>query len=82
VCQIARHADEGNEDLDPGESEAIALAEKHRPDVLLLIDEEPGRVEAQRRKISTTGTLGVLDDAAARDLEWLLARDRKRRKGK
>ena len=26
--------------LDPGECEAILLAEQHRPEVLLLIDEE------------------------------------------
>jgi predicted nucleic acid-binding protein len=36
--------------------------------VLLLIDEETGRLEARRRNIRTTGTLGVLDDAAVRGL--------------
>jgi predicted nucleic acid-binding protein len=59
---------EGSEELDVGEREAIALAEEYRPDVLLLMDEEAGRLEARRRSIPTTGTLGVLDDAAARDL--------------
>lgn len=65
--------------LDPGELEAIALAQEHRPDVLLLIDENKGREEAERRNIPTTGTLGVLDLAAgaglldlARALEALL----------
>jgi predicted nucleic acid-binding protein len=91
-----------SDELDRGESEAIALAEQYKPDVLLLIDEETGRLEAMRRNIRTTGTLGLLDDAAARRLivlesaigrlrntnfrapesllEWLLARDRKRKK--
>ena len=57
---------EGSEELDAGETEAIALAEEYGPDVLLLMDEETGRLEAQRHGIRTTGTLGVLDDAAAR----------------
>jgi predicted nucleic acid-binding protein len=54
--------------LDRGESEAIALAIAHLPDVLLLIDEEEGRQEAKRRGIRTTGTLGVLDAAAAQGI--------------
>ena len=52
-------------DLDFGESQALELAQAHQPDVLLLIDEDRGRREAERRKIRTTGTLGVLDAAAA-----------------
>ena len=56
------------EDLDPGERQAIALAQVNLRDVLLLIDDERGRQEANRRKIPTTGTLGVLDTAAARGL--------------
>jgi predicted nucleic acid-binding protein len=55
-------------DLDPGEQEAIALAQENCPDVLLLIDENRGREEAQRRNIQTTGTLGVLDAAAGMGL--------------
>ena len=51
-------------DLDPGEREAIALAQENRPDVLLLIDETSGREAAQRHSIRTTGTLGVLDAAS------------------
>ncbi len=45
--------------LDPGEREAIQIAEEHRPS-LLLIDEKRGRHEAARRGLPFTGTLGVL----------------------
>src|ERR1019366_2039076 len=45
-------------DLDAGESAAIALAGLER-EVLLLIDESAGRLEAARRGIHNTGTLGV-----------------------
>jgi predicted nucleic acid-binding protein len=70
-------ADSGLEAVDEGEAEAILLAEGLRPDVLLLIDDRDGRQEATRRGIATTGTLGVLNDAAERgflDLEEALAR--------
>jgi predicted nucleic acid-binding protein len=50
-------------DLDEGEASAIALAALE-PDVLLLIDESAGRLEAFRRGIPNTGTLGVLRRAA------------------
>jgi len=68
---------EGLLELDLGEREAIVLAQKHLPDVLLLMDEENGRHEADQRHIRTTGTLGVLEDAASRgflDLSVSLAR--------
>jgi len=68
VRQVAVRLEESSQELDVGESEAVALAEENRPDVLLLIDEETGRREARRRNIPTTGTLGVLDDAAERSL--------------
>lgn len=68
VRSLAVPSGENDEALDAGEREAIALAEEHKPDVLLLIDEEQGRVVARQRNIPTTGTLGVLDDAAARGL--------------
>lgn len=68
VCKVTVAFEEYSEELDAGESEAIALAKEYGPDVLLLIDEERGRLEAQRHAIRTTGTLGVLDDAAARGL--------------
>ena len=47
------------EDLDPGESEAIALAVEMRAD-FLLIDENLGRATALRLGLSITGLLGVL----------------------
>jgi predicted nucleic acid-binding protein len=43
--------------LGPGEREAIQLAEEQQAE-LLLIDERKGRLEAKRRGLSTTGTLG------------------------
>jgi len=42
-----------------GEREAIQLAEEQHAD-LLLMDERKGRLEATRRGLRTTGTLGVL----------------------
>lgn len=50
-------------ELDPGEREAIALAEILRADAL-VIDEKMGRREAERRKLRVIGTVRVLDDAA------------------
>jgi len=47
------------DDLDLGERAAIALAGAIRAD-LLLIDDAAGRVEAKRRNLRVTGTLGVL----------------------
>ena len=61
-------ADAGLDAVDEGEAEAIVLAEGLRPDVLLIIDDRDGRREAARRGIATTGTLGVLNDAARRGL--------------
>jgi len=51
------------EDLDFGERAAIALAGTIRAD-LLLIDDAAGRIEAARRNLRVTGTLGVLRAAA------------------
>jgi len=53
--------------LDPGEREAIQLAEEQHAD-LLLIDERRARAEAMRRGMTTTGTLGILLAAGARNL--------------
>jgi predicted nucleic acid-binding protein len=52
--------------LDAGERAAIALAQSE-PDMLLLIDETAGRIEASRRGIRNTGTLGVLRASALKD---------------
>ena len=52
--------------LDPGERAAIVLAQSE-PGALLLIDETAGRIEASRRGIRNTGTLGVLRAAALKD---------------
>jgi predicted nucleic acid-binding protein len=51
-----------NERLDPGERAAIALALSISSD-RLLIDDLAGRVEAERRHLKITGTLGVLAEA-------------------
>lgn len=53
--------------LDRGETEAIALAEFLRAD-LLLIDERRGVRVAKARGLRVTGTLGLLDLAADRGL--------------
>lgn len=59
VRRTAAPADAALLDLDPGEREAIQLSQEQRAD-LLLIDERRGRLEAKRRGLATTGTLGVL----------------------
>jgi len=53
--------------LDPGERVAITLALSLRAD-RLLIDDWEGRVEAERRHLIVTGTLGVLAEAHQRQL--------------
>ena len=53
--------------LDPGEREAIALAEQ-RPESLLIVDDRQARNEARRRGIAITGLLGVIRDAALRGM--------------
>lgn len=45
--------------LDPGESEAIALAVEHRAG-LLVMDETASRAMARNLEVSITGTLGLL----------------------
>jgi predicted nucleic acid-binding protein len=49
--------------LDPGEQEAITLAERLKADVILL-DERRGRDAARERGLAIIGTLGVLEAAA------------------
>lgn len=53
--------------LDPGEREAIALAQTVHAD-LLLIDDADARLEARRLSLRVTGTLGVLRVAAEQKL--------------
>jgi predicted nucleic acid-binding protein len=59
--------DELDDILDPGEAEAIILAEQLKADSLLL-DETEGRREALRRGLPVAGTIGVLEKAAERNL--------------
>lgn len=54
-------------DLDDGETAATALAEFLHADILLIDDRDASRI-AQQRGLPVTGTLGVLDIAAARGL--------------
>jgi predicted nucleic acid-binding protein len=54
-------------ELDPGEREAIALAETLRADAVIL-DDKAARREAERRNLRVIGTLRVLDDAAVAGL--------------
>jgi predicted nucleic acid-binding protein len=49
--------------LDPGEQQAIQLAQEQHAD-LLLIDERRGVALARRQGLEVTGTLGVLVQAA------------------
>jgi predicted nucleic acid-binding protein len=67
IRQTASQPDPSLALLDPGEREAIQLAQEHHA-ALLLIDERRGRLEAHRRGLATTGTLGVLLAAHQRGL--------------
>jgi len=66
IQQTTIAPDAGLRLLGEGEREAIILAQQHRPEALLLMDEGKGRREALRRNLRITGTLGVLNDAASR----------------
>lgn len=53
--------------LDPGEASSIALALEN-PGCRIIIDEKKGRRIALSMGLNLTGTLGVLTEAAKRDL--------------
>jgi predicted nucleic acid-binding protein len=53
--------------LDPGEASSIALALEN-PGCRIIIDEKKGRQIALSMGLDLTGTLGVLTEAAKRDL--------------
>jgi len=53
--------------LDRGERDAILLAESIRAERLIM-DDSDGRREAESRQLAVIGTLGVLAEAARRDL--------------
>jgi predicted nucleic acid-binding protein len=53
--------------LDPGEQEAITLAQRLKAD-LVLLDERRGREMARMRGLAVIGTLGVLEAAAEQGL--------------
>lgn len=62
--------------LDPGEQEAIVLAERSKADAVLL-DERGGREAARQRGLVVIVTLGVLKAAAGQgliDLPSVIAR--------
>lgn len=74
--QVVSHVHPDLQQLDPGEQEAIALAQSLGTS-LVLLDEKKGRQMAQGLGFIVTGTLGVLDLAARRglvDLEDALKR--------
>ncbi len=59
--------DEGLSSLHAGEREAILLAEQIEAD-LILLDEQDARRIASARGLQLTGLLGILDEAATRQL--------------
>lgn len=65
VHEVNLPEDPGLSRLDPGEAQAIFLAQQ-TPNSLLIIDERDGRAEARRRGINITGLLGVIRDGAIR----------------
>jgi predicted nucleic acid-binding protein len=67
VQPLGSNPDHALDYLDSGEREAIALAEEVHADQLLLDDTEARR-EAERRNLPFIGTLGVLREAARREL--------------
>ncbi|HEX6900868.1 MAG TPA: DUF3368 domain-containing protein [Thermoanaerobaculia bacterium] len=67
IVARTRKAADGLSRLDPGERDAILLAEELRAD-LLIVDDRRGRDAARSRGIEIMGLIGVLDRAADRGL--------------
>lgn len=67
VIQIQSFVPEELESLHLGEQEAILLAEQLNADILIL-DERAARTIAFQRRLSVTGTLGVLNEAGNHNL--------------
>ena len=67
VQAVARSSTINLDILDPGEQEAILLAEQQRA-VLIIIDDLLGRQVATSRGLKVTGLLGVLDEAARNNM--------------
>jgi predicted nucleic acid-binding protein len=67
VRTVTSAPDDGLDELDPGERDAIGLAMEAGVDTLLM-DESEGRREALRRHLKVTGTVAILEKAAQRGL--------------
>jgi predicted nucleic acid-binding protein len=67
IREVRSASDPALAGLDPGEHEAIQLAQEEHAD-LLLMDDKLGVRLARRRGLAVTGTLGVLVQAARRGL--------------
>ena len=67
IQDVGTTSDASLSHLDRGEQEAIASAQTLHAD-LLLMDDWQGRREAERRGLTVTGLLGVLERAAQRGL--------------
>lgn len=65
--QTFQGTDPSLQQLDPGERDAILLAESLDAD-LILLDENLGRQAARQRNLKVMGTLGLLDRAASQGL--------------
>lgn len=67
IRSVRRSTEEDLARLGPGEQEAIVLAQEVLADYL-LIDDARGRQFAELRRIRTVGTIGILREAAAKNL--------------
>ncbi len=67
IKSVDSYFDRDLEVLDLGERAAIILAEQQEAN-LVIIDDALGRKIARSRSLRVTGLLGVLDEAAKRDL--------------